>query len=139
MRAAALDFGKARIGLAVADELGLLAHPRPPLAAGSRKAALAALAALASAEKIERFVVGLPVTLSGEQGAAARRVRTFAQQVADATGCDVELWDERLTTVQAKRVLRDQGVSSRDERGVIDGVAACLILQAWLDARSNER
>ena len=137
MRTAALDFGKARIGVAVADELGAMAHPRPPVDASNLRAALAKIAAIAKAEGIGRFVVGLPVSLSGHEGPAAQKARGFAQKVADATGCDVEMIDERLSTVEAARSLRDSGVSSRDARGKIDGAAACVILQAWIDAHAR--
>ena len=137
MRTAALDFGKARIGVAVADELGVMAHPRPPIDAGNLRSALAKIVAIAKDEEIGRFVVGLPISLSGREGPAADKARGFAQKVADATGCDVELVDERLSTVEAARSLRDSGVSSRDARGKIDGAAACVILQAWLDSRAR--
>ena len=103
MRTAALDFGKARIGVAVADELGVLAHPRPPVDASNLRAALLKIAAIARDEGIDRFVVGLPISLSGHEGQAAAKARVFAQKVADATGCDVEMIDERLSTVEAAR------------------------------------
>jgi putative Holliday junction resolvase len=138
-RVAALDPGKARIGVAVADELGMMAHPRSPVDASNLRSALAKIVALAQDEGITRFLVGLPVSLSGHEGQAAQKARGFAQKVADATGCDVELVDERLSTVQAQRSLRDSGVSSRDARGKIDGAAACVILQAWLDGHAGGR
>lgn len=137
MRTAALDFGKARIGVAVADELGMLAHPRPPVDGSNLRAALAKITAIARDEGIDRFVVGLPVSLSGHEGPAAVKARVFAQKVADATGCEVEMIDERMSTIEAQRSLRDSGVSSRDSRGKIDGAAACVILQAWLDGHAR--
>ncbi len=137
MRVAALDYGRARIGVAVADELGLFAHARPPISAEKKKAALAAIAALAKEERIDRFLVGLPLSLRGEAGASAERAEAFAHDVARATRCEVELVDERLTTVAAHRELRASGVSAKKSRGKVDGVAACLMLQAWLDARAN--
>jgi putative Holliday junction resolvase len=133
MRVAALDFGKARIGVAVSDELGLLAHPRPFIPAKNRKAALAAVRRLKEEEAIERFLVGLPLRLGGEAGSTAAEVTRFAQEVCDQTGCEVELVDERLSTVQASRALRDGGLSSKDQRGRIDSAAAAVLLQAWLD------
>jgi putative holliday junction resolvase len=138
MAIAALDYGKARIGVALADDLGLMAHARPAIDATNRKAALASIAAFAKEEAITRFLVGLPLSMDGSAGAPASRARTFAQAVADATGCDVELIDERLSTVQARRQLRASGVSSRHERRQIDSVAACMLLQAWLDARIGD-
>ena len=132
-RVAGIDFGKARVGLAVADDLGLYAHARPNLDGRNRKALLAELARVAREDRIERFVVGLPLQLSGEQGPAATRAIGFAQQLADATGVEVELLDERLTTVEADRQLQASGVSRRSARSRVDGVAAAVLLQSWLD------
>jgi putative Holliday junction resolvase len=139
MRVAALDFGKARIGVAVSDELGLLAHPRPFLPARNRKAALAALGLLQREEGIERFLVGLPRRLGGEAGTTADEVIRFAQEVSDLTGCEVELVDERLSTVQASRALREGGLSSKEQRGRVDSAAAAILLQAWLDAPGRRK
>jgi putative Holliday junction resolvase len=77
--------------------------------------------------------------MKGGEGAAARSARALAQGIANATGREVELWDERLTTVQARRALADSGVHGRKVRKHIDEAAACAILQAWLDARQGAR
>jgi putative Holliday junction resolvase len=135
VRIAAIDLGKARVGVAVADELGLMAHPRPPLDGHNKKALLAALAALARDEGLERFLVGFPLEMTGEEGPAARKALAFAEDLASATGLEVELWDERLTTVEATRHLRDGGVKGRDRKARIDGAAAAVMLQGWLDRR----
>ena len=134
-RVAAFDYGKARIGVAVSDELGAFAHPRPPIAAKDRGRAMKAAKALVAAEEITHVLVGLPTSLSGHEGEAAVGARRFAQELANATGLDVELIDERLSTVHAKRELSMSGVSTRDQRQKIDGVAASLLLQSWLDGR----
>jgi putative Holliday junction resolvase len=134
-RAAAIDLGKARVGVAVADELGLFAHPRPLIDGRDRRALLAALTALAREEGIQRFLVGLPLEMNGAEGPAARRAASFAQALADATGVEVELVDERLSTVEASRRLREGGVSARRGKPRVDGAAAAVILQAWLDGR----
>jgi putative Holliday junction resolvase len=126
-----------RVGVAVTDELGLLAHPRGALAAKPRPAFLAALKAIVDEESIGRIVVGLPLDMRGTEGEAARRARDVAQAIADATNCDVELVDERLTTVQAARSLSDSGVRGRKARARIDEAAAVTILQAWLDSRGS--
>lgn len=136
-RVAALDYGKARIGVAVSDELGMLAHPRAPLDARRPKDVDRALAELVREDGVTRFLVGLPRNLSGTDGTHAEEARAFAQRVADVTGCDVELVDERWTTTAAKRELRASGVSSKKERPLVDGVAASLMLQAWLDRSRN--
>ena len=133
MRVAALDLGKVRVGLAVSDELGVIAHPRPPLAGGNQKKLLSELRLLARDEKIRRFLVGLPLNRQGEEGREAQRVRKFAQALADATGREIELVDERLSTVEATRRLREGGVSAKKGRQRVDGASAAVLLQAWLD------
>jgi putative Holliday junction resolvase len=134
-RAAAIDLGKVRVGLAVTDELGLMAHSRGFLDGKSKKALLAALTALAREEGIERFVVGLPLEMTGEEGLAARRAAAFAEELHAASGVPVDLWDERLSTVEASRRLRDRGVKSRAQRAIVDGAAAAVILQSWMDGQ----
>jgi len=134
-RVAAIDLGKARVGVAVTDELGLMAHTRPFLDGKSRKALLRALAELAREDGITRFLVGLPLEMSGADGPAARRALAFAHELADATGIEVEMVDERLSTVEASRRLHDGGVKAREQKGLIDGAAAAVILQGWLDGQ----
>lgn len=134
-RVCAVDLGKARVGVAVSDELGMLAHPRPALDGGNRKALLAALAALAEAEGVERFVVGAPIEMAGGHGAAAERAHKFAIALAAATGREVELLDERLTTVEASRRLSEAGKRRKAQQATIDSAAAAVLLQAWLDTR----
>jgi putative holliday junction resolvase len=137
-RTCALDPGKRRVGVAIDDELGLLAHPRGTLEARDAGALLEALRKLADEENVRRFVVGIPLDMRGGEGDGAVRARTFAQQVADATGREVELWDERLSTVQAARSLAASEVRGRQARAKIDEAAACVILQAWIDARDHQ-
>lgn len=129
--------GAVRVGVAVSDELGLMAHPRGALAAKPRPAFLAAVKALVDEEDIERIVIGLPLDMRGTEGEAARRARDVAQAIADATGRDVELVDERLTTVQAQRSLTASEVRGAKARARIDEASAVTILQAWLDARGS--
>jgi putative Holliday junction resolvase len=135
----ALDLGAVRVGVAITDELGVMAHPRGALAARPRPALLAALQALAEEEGIRRFVVGLPLDMRGTEGEAARRARDVAQAIADATGCDVELFDERLTTVEAQRALTASGLKGKKARAHIDEASAVTILEAWLAARAERR
>jgi len=135
VRAAAIDVGKVRVGVAVADELGLLAHPRAHLDGRDPRRAVDALAELAVAESIELFVVGLPRSLSGDEGPSARRARRFAQKLALRTGLRVELYDEWLSTREAKSRLREQGVDERAARERIDSAAAAVVLQSWLDGQ----
>lgn len=138
MRAAGIDLGRVRVGVALADELGLMAHPRPYLDGRNPKQLLIRLRELAQNEQIEVFVVGLPRHLDGREGLAARRARRFAEELARATGVPVELADEWLTTVEAAGRLREQGLDSRAARTRIDSAAAAVLLQSWLDARRHE-
>jgi putative Holliday junction resolvase len=138
-RTCALDPGKVRVGLAVDDDLGLMAHPRGTLDGRDRRQLLETLKTLADDERVVRFVVGLPLDMHGGEGMAARGARALAQQVADATGREVELWDERLTTVEAQRALSASEVRGKKARARIDEAAACAILQSWLDAHRGAR
>ncbi len=127
-----------RVGLAVADELGLLAHPRRYLDGGDPGRLVETLARLAAEEGIEVFLVGLPRSLSGEEGPPARRARQFAQRLERRTGLRVELLDERLTTKEAMSRLRDQNLDGREARQRVDSAAAAILLQSWLDAHRPE-
>lgn len=133
-RVCALDLGAARIGVAVADDLGFMAHPRGVIPAKPRPAFLDKLKELVAEEGITRIVVGFPLDMRGTEGEAARRTRDVAQAIADATGCDVELFDERLTTVEAQRAITASGLKREKARARIDEAAAVAILQAWLEA-----
>ena len=138
-RTCALDLGGVRVGVAIDDELRSMAHPRGVLDGRDRAKLLRDLAALADEENITRFVVGLPLDMKGGEGDAARKARGLAQEIADATGRDVELLDERLTTVQARRALEASEVFGHKQKARIDEASATAILQAWLDSRGRKR
>jgi putative Holliday junction resolvase len=138
VRAIAIDVGKVRVGVAVADELGLVAHPRPFVDGRDPRRAVEALAALARAEGIDRFVVGLPRTRKGEEGPPARRARRFAETLAKRTGCAVELRDEWFSTREAEARLREAGHDARAQRDRVDSAAATIVLQSWLDAHQTD-
>jgi len=139
VRAAAIDLGAVRVGLAVADDLGLLAHPRPFLDGRNQRALLQRLKELQQVESIEVFVIGLPRELSGREGPAAKRVRAFVRELERATPAQVELYDEWLSTREASGRLRAQGLSARQQRGRIDSAAAAILLQSFLDGRREGR
>jgi putative Holliday junction resolvase len=132
-RVAALDYGQARIGVAVSDELGLLAHLRPFVPARPPQRALRLLKELFAQEEVKLVLVGLARNMDGSEGLSARRCRKFALQVGEATGISVELIDERLSTVEAGAKLRDAGQNARGSKGKIDSASAAVILQSWLD------
>jgi putative Holliday junction resolvase len=142
----ALDYGDARVGVALDDDLGALAHPRGALAAHPEPKLLAELVKIVRDSSVERFVVGLPLDMKGGEGDAARKARAFAQRLADATKLDVELWDERLTTAEARRALAASGLrektkkkSGRSIRAHVDEASAVALLQSWLDAHREAR
>jgi putative Holliday junction resolvase len=138
VRVLAIDYGERRLGLAVSDEAGGFAFPAGSLERRGLKRDLAALRALAQERGVASVVVGLPLHLDGREGPEARAARAFAAAVGEATGLPVETFDERWTTREAERSLRDQGLVGRRGRGrkkVVDEVAATLILRAWLARR----
>ncbi|WP_029202576.1 Holliday junction resolvase RuvX [Ornithinimicrobium pekingense] len=135
-----VDVGEARVGLAASDAVGLLAHPVATLARDhARGSDLDEIAEEVSTRGAVGVVVGLPRTLSGQEGLAARRARDYADSLQRRLEVPVRLYDERLTTVDAHRNLHRSGVRSRDQRVVVDQAAAVLILQAVLDARRAGR
>jgi putative Holliday junction resolvase len=130
-RTMAVDLGSARTGVAVSDELGMLAQPWRTLPGG--EASLEAVVAAAGELRPGRILVGLPRNMDGTYGPAAEAARDFAEKLRARLACPVDLWDERLTTVAAQRSLRESGRKARDQRGVVDQVAAQILLQSWLD------
>lgn len=135
LRVLAIDYGQRRLGLAVSDEAGAFAFPAGTLERRGRARDLAALRQLAAERGVERVVVGLPLHLDGRAGPEARAAEAFAADVAQATGLPVETFDERWTTREAERSLREQGLSGRRghrRREAVDAVAATLLLRSWL-------
>ena len=136
MRALGLDLGSKRIGVAVSDPEGRLATPTDVLhRTGDRARDHRAIAALVAEWEAEVVVVGVPYSLDGGTGPAARAMLAESRQLAGVLEVPVETHDERLTTVSAERRLREAGLDSRAQRKVIDQMAAAILLQAWLDGR----
>ncbi len=136
MRILGIDLGAKRIGLAMSDPGGILATPHSVLTrSGSRARDHRRIAALVEEWDVGRIVVGLPLSLDGTLGAAAEAAEAEAREIGVVTGVPVETYDERLTTVSAHQVLREQGVAGPDRKDVVDKVAAAVLLQAWLDGR----
>ena len=135
----ALDLGRARIGVAISDELQFLAHPLETIQAGSQ--ATPRLAQIIREKKVDHVVVGIPRQMNGQIGPAATEAIRFVEKLRAILPCSVVTWDERLTTVAAHRALRDAGKKTRDTRAYVDQVAAQMILQGYLDRRqaSNGR
>jgi putative Holliday junction resolvase len=134
-RIMALDVGDRRVGVAVSDELGLTAQPVLTLTRSGKKQDLKSLGRLIRRFRCAEIVVGNPLYMSGDLSPQAVKAQAFAQAVKDEFGLPVHLWDERLTTTEAHRHLHAAGVPGTEHRGVVDQVAAVLILESFLAAR----
>ena len=130
----ALDFGRARIGAAISDELQLMAHPLETIPANEQ--ASSRVAEIVREKKVDHVVAGLPKRLNGQIGVAATEVLQFVEKLRAILPCHVVTWDERLTTAAAHRALRDAGKKTLHTRGYVDQVAAQMILQSYLDRRA---
>jgi putative Holliday junction resolvase len=129
----ALDFGRARIGAAISDQLQLLAHPFETIPANEQ--AVSRVAEIVREKKVDHVVAGIPRQMNGQIGPAATEALQFVEKLRAILPCAVVTWDERLTTVAAHRALRDAGKKTRDTRSYVDQVAAQMILQSYLDWR----
>lgn len=138
MRIMALDIGEKRIGVAVSDPGERVASPIAVLPAAEVLQNAPSFRRLQEDWEPELLVCGLPMTLAGEEGPQAQRIREQAQRIAQAAELPVEFSDERLSSREAKRSLREKGLSEREMRGKVDMIAACVFLQAWLDARVQD-
>jgi putative Holliday junction resolvase len=136
-RILALDLGKRRIGLAVSDELGITAQGLETLQRTNLREDLARLAKLAQQSNVTLIVMGNPLHMSGREGRGTDYARAFASRLEAVTSIPVQLWDERLTTVQAQRVLRESGASIEKRAKAVDRLAAVILLESFLDSRSS--
>jgi putative holliday junction resolvase len=130
----ALDFGRARIGVAISDQLRLLAHPLETIP-GNGQPALR-IAEIVRDKKVDHIVAGIPRQMNGQIGEAAKELLEFVEKLRAILPCPVVTWDERLTTAAAHRLLRDAGKKTRQTRGYVDQIAAQMILQSYLDSRA---
>ena len=137
MRTLALDVGDRRIGVALSDPLGILASPLTTIERSTpdTEAAIHAILALAEEYEADEVLVGIPYLMSGRVGAQARITIDFAEALAERTQIPVAHIDERLSSVQADRMLSQSGVSTTRDKGRTDAAAAAVILQSYLDAR----
>ena len=133
IRILALDVGTVRVGVAISDPLGMTAQPLEVIDR-KRVDPIERVLALVAEHEVRRIVVGKPLQLDGEEGQAVRAVEVLVRNLRSRTEVPVEMWDERLTTAQAERLMIDGGVRRQDRRAKIDKVAAALILQSYLEA-----
>jgi putative Holliday junction resolvase len=136
-RVLGLDLGDARIGVAISDDEQRIAVPLGTVRTGA-PADVKAVVELVAEHDVTMVVVGHPLLLSGEVGERARHAETFAEVLRGFLGVPVELQDERLSTSEAERALRDTGLGGRERRRAVDRSAATVILQAWLDAAASD-
>ena len=138
VRILALDVGSKRIGLAVSDPLGLTAQGLGVLERKDWDRDLARLQEIARPYQIQEILVGLPRHMDGRPGEQVEEILALAQALGEALGAEVSTWDERLSTVEAERLLIQADLSRKRRRRVVDQVAASLILQAYLDGRQTD-
>jgi len=134
VRILALDLGKRRIGLAISDELGVTAQGLPTLERTTIREDLAQLGKLIDEFGVSLILMGNPLHLSGREGRQADYARDFSERLTEVTRVPLILWDERLTTVQANRVLRESGISSKKRAKAVDRLAAVILLESYLDS-----
>lgn len=139
VKAIGVDYGTARIGLSVSDDIGLLAHPLETVPASDLDSAAERIAEIVRDRSIRDLVVGLPLRVSGEEGIAVEGVRRFVKMLKSKMSDKVTFHkvDERYTTVVAMEKLHQAGRTAKDSKGIIDQAAAIEILQQWLDSRAE--
>jgi putative Holliday junction resolvase len=131
-RVLGIDHGDVRIGIAMSDETAFLASPLTTIQSG--KSAIDEIVALLIQHDVEKIVIGLPRNMDGSYGPATEKVRAFEEKLKTKTDVPVFEWDERLSTVSAHNALREAGLDGKKRKGVVDKVAAQIILQNYLDA-----
>lgn len=134
-----MDLGKRRIGIAIADTPILGVRPLATLVRGSSPLDFDALRALAIDWQVRRIILGLPLNMNGTEGASARHAREFADQLTRALGLPVDLYDERLTSFEAKSRLKDSALKRGARKLMVDQVAATVILEGWLAEHGAEQ
>ena len=137
MRILGIDYGTKRIGLAVSDELGMIAQPLEFVPAEPQTAAIARLLAVLTIKEVGLMLIGMPRNMDGSYGPAAEKVRQFITVVQAATPVPVKTWDERLTSAQANRYLIQANVRREDRKQKVDKTAAAILLQSYLDANPS--
>jgi putative holliday junction resolvase len=134
-----LDVGSKRIGVAVSDPLGITAQGLDTIQRQNKRRDFEVLGRLLTEYQVREVVVGLPLRLSGAEGTQSEKMRRFAEDLQKHFGVTVHLWDERWTSTQANRLLRETELSIEKRGKAVDRMAAMLILQSWLEARESQK
>ncbi|MCO5052361.1 MAG: Holliday junction resolvase RuvX [Verrucomicrobiae bacterium] len=134
MRILGLDHGTRRIGVALSDEMRLIAQPLEYIPSEPFAEFVERLGKILREQNVELVVIGLPRNMDGSYGPAAEKVREFVQALAAKINVPIKLWDERLTTVQAQRVLIQGGTRRQQRKQKVDQIAAAILLQSYLDS-----
>ena len=137
MRILAIDHGTVRIGLALSDELGVIAQPLEFVLAEPFDKFLARLKAIIQEKQVELLLVGMPRNMDGSYGPAALKVEEFVAVLKSAVAIPIKLWDERLTSAQANRYLIEANVRRDKRKQKVDKMAAAILLQSYLDSLGN--
>ena len=137
MRIMAIDYGDARTGVAISDALGMLVGQTMVVRSWDREKAAEEVARIAKENRVEELVMGFPKNMDGTEGARADLYREFAAKLEELTGMKPVLWDERRTTIDAHRILSENGKKMKKHRENVDAVAASLILEGYLQFKSN--
>jgi len=138
-RVLGLDVGSRTIGMAVSDPLGITAQGLQTIRRKNKRQDFEQLAAVIRDYQVSEIVVGYPLRLSGVEGTQSEKMQAFAEELRKKFRLPVHLWDERLTSSQANRVLRETELSIKKRGAAVDRMAAMLILQNWMDARDSAR
>jgi putative pre-16S rRNA nuclease len=132
-----LDVGSKRIGLAISDPLGITAQGLETIQRQNKRLDFERLEKVIRDYGVAEIVIGYPLRMSGAEGVQAEKMQRFAEELRERCGLPVHLWDERLTSAQANRLLRETDMSIKRRGQVVDQMAAVLILQSWMDAKSR--
>ncbi len=138
MRIMGLDIGKKRIGIAISDPMGWTAQGHSTYYRKQLEADLQGIQKICQEYEVERIVLGYPLNMNGTIGPKVLEVQEFGKALGEVTGLPVEYWDERLSTVFSERVLLEADVSRKKRKGIIDKLAAVMILQGYLDSLSRK-
>lgn len=137
-RVLAVDYGEKRVGLALSDPAGLIAQGLETIQTADTVVSLASIVDIVEQQQVREIILGLPVHMDGTAGEMAGKVEALADELRRKVACDVRTWDERLTSVSARRAMHEMGSTVRGNKGSLDRIAATLLLQNYLDFRRGK-